>query len=99
MKIIQGYEKKNNSSIGMMAEMKKMFEEKLQNMEKENDMLKEKTKKKDKKKITRSEETIVEKGKKHKVNRDDTEFPEDSTESSSKTINNRKRGRHLDQRN
>ena len=40
MKIVQGYEEKNNATTGMMAEMKKMFEEKLQTLEKENDMLK-----------------------------------------------------------
>ena len=50
-------------------------------------MLKEKTNKKDKKEIKWSKETITKKGKKteegkkHKVNRDETKFPEDSMES------------------
>ena len=34
MKIIQGYEENNNATTGMMAEMKNMFDEKLQNLEK-----------------------------------------------------------------
>ena len=41
-KMIQGYEKKNNATAEMMIEMKKMFEEKMQALEIENNILKEK---------------------------------------------------------
>ena len=41
-KMIQGYEEKNNAATEMMMEMKRMFDEKLQALEKENNVLKEK---------------------------------------------------------
>ena len=41
-KMIRGYEEKNNATAEMMMEMKKMFDEKLQTLEKENNDLKEK---------------------------------------------------------
>ena len=41
-KMIQGYEEKNNATAEMMMEMKKMFDEKLQSIERENNALKEK---------------------------------------------------------
>ena len=43
--MIQGYEEKNNATTEMMIEMKKMFEEKLQTLEMENNVLKEKARK------------------------------------------------------
>ena len=42
VKMIQGYEEKNNATTEMMGEMKKMFEEKMQALEMENNILKEK---------------------------------------------------------
>ena len=41
-KMIQGYEEKNNAIAEMMGEMKRMFEEKMQALEIENNILKEK---------------------------------------------------------
>ena len=41
-KMIQGYEEKNNATAEMMGEMKRMFEEKMQALEIENNILKEK---------------------------------------------------------
>ena len=41
-KMIQGYEEKNNATIEMMMEMRKMFNEKFQALEKENNVLKQK---------------------------------------------------------
>ena len=79
----------------MMTEMKKMFDEKLQTLEKESNVLKEKTNKKDKKEYTLSEETLAsrnkksEGGRKHKLNEGETKTPEYSMESSSKTINSK----------
>ena len=43
--MIQGYEEKNNATTEMMIEMKKMFEEKMQALEMENNILKEKARK------------------------------------------------------
>jgi len=40
--MIQGYEEKNNATVEIMMEMKKMFDEKLQALERENKTLKEK---------------------------------------------------------
>ena len=41
-KMIQGYKEKNNATTKMMMEMKKMFDEKFQALERENDALKKK---------------------------------------------------------
>ena len=41
-KMIQGYEEKNNATAEMTVEMNRMFDEKLQALEKENNVLKEK---------------------------------------------------------
>ena len=41
-KMIQGYEEKNDVTTEMMIEMKKMFEEKMQALEMENNIMKEK---------------------------------------------------------
>ena len=101
MKIVQGYEEKNNVTTGMIAKRKKMFEEKLQILEKENDMMKEKTNKKEKTKVTRSEDIVTRKSKKikgekwHKVNVEESEFLEDSTQSSSKTFSSRRTLRRM----
>ena len=40
--MIQGYEEKNNATVEMMNDMRKMFDEKLQALERENEDLKEK---------------------------------------------------------
>ena len=40
--MIQGYEEKNNATTEIMIEMKRMFGEKLQALEKANNVLKEK---------------------------------------------------------
>ena len=40
-KMIQGYEEKNNATVEMMMEMRKMFKEKVQALEKENNTLKQ----------------------------------------------------------
>ena len=69
MKIIQSNEVKNNATSGMVTEMKKMFDEKLQNLEKENSLLKEQVIKKDKTENVQSEETLVDKYKKDKEGR------------------------------
>ena len=37
--MIQGYEEKNNAIAEMMMEMRKMFDEKFQALERENDVL------------------------------------------------------------
>ena len=52
IKVIQGYEEKNNATAGMMNEMKKIVDEKLQALEKENNSLKEKTNVKDRTECT-----------------------------------------------
>ena len=44
-KMIQGYEEKNNATAEMMMEMRKMFDEKFQALEKENNALKQKARK------------------------------------------------------
>ena len=41
-KMIQGQKEKNNATTVMMIEMKRMFDEKLQALERENNVLKEK---------------------------------------------------------
>ena len=69
MKIIQGYQEKNNTTTRMMAEMKKMFEENFQNLEKENSLLKEQVTKKYKTTNVRDEETYVGKSKKEEDER------------------------------
>ena len=40
--IIQGYEEKISTTLGMVVHKKQMFEENLENLEKENNLLKEK---------------------------------------------------------
>ena len=40
-KMIQGYEEKNNATVEMMNDMRKMFDEKPQALERENKVLKE----------------------------------------------------------
>ena len=44
-KMIQGYEENNNTTAEMMMEMRKMFDEKFQALEKENNALKQKARK------------------------------------------------------
>ena len=44
-KMIQGYKEKNNATTEMMIEIKKMFKEKMQALEMENNILKEKARK------------------------------------------------------
>ena len=46
-KMIQGYEEKNNATTEMIKDMRKMFGEKLQALEEENKVLKEKANKKE----------------------------------------------------
>ena len=46
-KMIQGYEEKNNATTEMIKDMRKMFDEKLQALEEENKVLKEKANKKE----------------------------------------------------
>ena len=81
--------------------MKRMFDEKLQTLEKENIVLKENTNKKNKSEYTWSEETLTYRnkksmgGKKHKVNEDETKIPKDSVESSSKTVNSKRTLQHM----
>ena len=43
--MIQGYKEKNNATTETMMEIKRMFDEKLQALERENDALKERVKK------------------------------------------------------
>ena len=64
MKIIQGYEEQNSATVGMMNQMKRIFDEKLQALEKDNNIMKERTNKKGRTKNARSEETSVGRGKK-----------------------------------
>ena len=47
----------NNATTGMMAEMKKIFDEKIQNLVKENSLLKEQVTKKEKTENVQSEGT------------------------------------------
>ena len=96
IKIIQGHKEKNNATLGMATKMKKMFDEKLQSLEKENNLLKEQIIKKDKTENIRSEETLANKdknnkeGKKHRTNEEETKSTGDSTESCSRIVNSKK---------
>ena len=86
MEIIQGYEEKANATSGMVADMKRMFEEKLENMEKENNLLKEQFTKKDKIKRSREEETIFDESNKEegdgkcKMQKKEEKSPKNSAE-------------------
>ena len=99
MGIIQRYQEKNNATLGMMPEMKKMFEEKFNDLEKENNLLKEQFFK-DKTEHEQDEETQAnkskkeEEGDKHKMNKKEIEFTENSEESSSRAVHTRKTSRH-----
>ena len=56
-KMIQGYEKKNNVTTKMMNDMWIMFDEKLQALERENNILKEKTNFKNRTEYTNGEKS------------------------------------------
>ena len=100
MKIVQGYKEKNNATTGMMAKMKKMLDEKLQYLERENKILEDRTNNKDIMENARSEETFAsrkkkaEEGKKHNFIENNMESLEDSMESSSRIVNSRRTTRH-----
>ena len=48
IKVIQGYGEKSSATTGMMVAMKKMFDEKLQTLEREKNIPKERTNRDDK---------------------------------------------------
>ena len=100
MKIVQVYKEKNNATSRMVAEMKNIFEKKLQNLEKENILLKEQVTKKDKIENMLIEETLANKGKKsregmkHKTDEEETESTGDFAESHSRNVNIKKTLQH-----
>ena len=57
--MIQGYEEKNNANAEMMNEMKLIFDEKLQVLERENNILKERTNLKEKIEYMNGEKSSV----------------------------------------
>ena len=78
---IQGYEKKNNATVEMMNEMKKIFDQKLQALEIENNILKEMTNLKDKTEYMSGERSStnkrkkIEEGKKARATKNSIESP------------------------
>ncbi len=96
--MIQGYEEKNNATAKMMMEMKRMSNEKLQALEKENNVLKEKAGRSQQSKTERNSVSQSKKTKEEseiKIVESSTKIPENSTTSSLKTVNSsRKTSQH-----
>ena len=93
-KMIQGYEEKNNATTEMMVEMKKMFEEKMQALEMENNILKEKAGKSVYSRTKRNSLSQSRKTKNEseiKIVESSRRNPESSATSSSKTVSSSKR--------
>ena len=81
MGIIQGYMERTNVTLGMVVEMKKMFEEKQKELEKKNTLLKDQMTKKDKIDHEQDKETQIkvkkeEEDRKHKMNQREEEVVE-----------------------
>lgn len=104
-KMIQGYEEKNNPTAEMMNNMRKMFDEKLQALERENKVLKEKANFKsrmeysNKEKSSNDQRKRTEEGRKAKMSKGDIESPEDSVALSSRTINSGRTVQHVERDN
>ena len=93
-KMIQGYEEKNNATTEMTIEINKMFEEKLQTLEMENNVLKEKARKSGHSRTERNSMSQSRKTKYEsevKIVESSRKSPGSSATSSSKTINSSKK--------
>ena len=100
--MIQGYEEKNNATSQIMMEMKRMFDDKLQALERENNALKEKAGKSEQSKternsISQSKRTKEESG--IKIVESRTKSLESSAASSSKNVNINKKVNRYKERN
>ena len=92
-KMIQGYEEKNNAMTEMMIEMKKMFKEKMQTLEMENNVLKEKARKSGYSRTKRNSMSQSRKTKdkiKVKIVESSSKSPRSSATPSSKIVNSNK---------
>ena len=101
-KMIQGYEEKNNATAEMMMEIKRMFDEKLQTLEKENNFLREKAERSEQSKTERNLFSQSKKTKEEseiKIVESSTKSPESSVASSLKTINSSKKTNQHKERN
>ena len=104
-KMSKGYEEKNNAIAYMMNDMRRMFDEKLQALERDNKNLKEKFNFRKTTKYTKDENSSTDQRKetkedrKTKASESDTESLENSVASSSRTVNNKKTLRHVEKIN
>ena len=91
-KMIQGYKKKINATIKMMIDMRKMFDEKLQVLERENKGLKEKANFKKRIEYTKDEKSSpdqkkgIEEERRTKTSEGDTKSSKNSVTSNSRTV-------------
>ena len=92
--MIQRYKEKNNPIAEMMMEMRKMFDEKFQALERENDVLKQKAARLRQLKIEKDSSNQSRKTREEsemKIVDSNTKSPENLAASSSKTINSSRR--------